>query len=338
MQCNFCLQMVSNPECWPRIAIAITASFHYIPLYIPLQLHTRDITLHTYHITLKSIVGNLTQAAHWACPPRPFCEQMQCNFCLQMVSNPECWPRIAIAITASYVKLFRILASIRRPATSSSLLSILRCPQRTRRTSVSYIPLLQLDKINNTWNTRATIRLIATLTCLIIPVHSCQQTVLLLTMVSQCDPSNNNCHNQTTVIIRLIQMQPDACLQLKYGDKQFYFMRISMYKLVLRCRKETLYFTRNTIRNVQYKKRCPHMGTCSGNKCAKISFDKLFDNPVEAVHTDTLLPSSGCLFYRIYQDHQTIEYTKSSSADHDLKQSPSRYKLIPYNPSLILSN
>lgn len=33
-----------------------------------------EITLHSYQIVDKTLLGNSTQAFHWACPPNPFCE------------------------------------------------------------------------------------------------------------------------------------------------------------------------------------------------------------------------------------------------------------------------
>ncbi|KAK6044571.1 hypothetical protein COOONC_17924 [Cooperia oncophora] len=89
----------------------------------------------------------------------------------------------------------------------------------------------------------------------------------------------------------------------------------ALHAHLLRCRKETLYFTRNTITKVQYQKRCPHMGTCTGLKCAKITFNSLVEELLDANNYTGITycsescgglgcscgyPSSGCLFYRIY--------------------------------------
>ncbi|KAK6062175.1 hypothetical protein COOONC_00147 [Cooperia oncophora] len=213
----------------------------------------------------------------------------------QMVSNPECWPRIAIAVTAILLYISAITAyiclesytnfSASSPASADPLHPVHSSPFSDGHREHDARPT-----VNNKWTTKTIIRLIVIFTCLIIPAHGCQQTVLLPTPASQCDPSNNNCHNQTTVIIPLNQMQPDVCLQLKHGNKQIHFMRISMDKLILRCREETSYLTRNTLTNVQYKKRCPHMGTCSVSTPLSMDLQRqttsqeshIVPNPVEA--------------------------------------------------------
>ncbi|KAK6049194.1 hypothetical protein COOONC_13301, partial [Cooperia oncophora] len=139
-------------------------------------------------------------------------------------------------------------------------------------------------------------------------VTCCQQTLLIPTSVIQCDHSKSNCSNHTTLIAQLNPMQPELCIQLQQGGHQLHFMRISF-------RNTILYFTRNTITKVQYQKRCPHMGTCTGLKCAKITFNSLVDELLDANNYTGITycsescgglgcscgyPSSGCLFYRIY--------------------------------------
>lgn len=49
-----------------------------------------EVTLHTYRVYIKYIDGNSTKTTHWVCPPSPYCEQITCNFCSAMISNPEC--------------------------------------------------------------------------------------------------------------------------------------------------------------------------------------------------------------------------------------------------------
>ncbi|EPB71096.1 hypothetical protein ANCCEY_09810 [Ancylostoma ceylanicum] len=86
-------------------------------------------------------------------------------------------------------------------------------------------------------------------------------------------------------------------------------------EMILRCNKDTLYFTRSTEVKVQYSKRCPHVGTCTGLKCAKTTPDTkveeltIANNYTELTHCSEScgglgcscgFPSSGCLFYRIY--------------------------------------
>ncbi|KAK6046400.1 hypothetical protein COOONC_16095 [Cooperia oncophora] len=241
--------------------------------------------LHTYH--------TIRQAFHWVCPPSPFCEQITCNFCSQMGSNLECWPRIAIAVTAILfyiiaVTLYISFALIKKTARTfnclcrniPSLLShgnVTRQKRRTRHDSNDYTLLIELDSVNTNWNTTTLIKLITIVTSIIPLVLSCQQTNIM-----QCDTSKHNCRNQTTLLLQLNQLQPEMCIQVQQGDHRIHFMRISLNALILRCRKETLYLTQNTITRMQYRKRCPHMGTCTGQKYAKINYDTLVDELDEA--------------------------------------------------------
>ncbi|RCN29253.1 integrase core domain protein [Ancylostoma caninum] len=102
-------------------------------------------------------------------------------------------------------------------------------------------------------------------------------------------------------------------------------VKITLNEVVLRCNKETLYYTRNTETRVQYSKRCPHMGSCKGAKCAEITPNTLVKelniaNKFTGITYCTEscgglgcscgFPSSGCLFYRVYQvplDHDIYE-------------------------------
>ncbi|KAK6030037.1 hypothetical protein OSTOST_03839, partial [Ostertagia ostertagi] len=45
-----------------------------------------EIILHSYHVVVKTLLGNSTQAFHWACSPSPFCEQISCTFCALMIT------------------------------------------------------------------------------------------------------------------------------------------------------------------------------------------------------------------------------------------------------------
>ncbi|KAK6060258.1 hypothetical protein COOONC_02087 [Cooperia oncophora] len=92
---------------------------------------------------------------------------------------------------------------------------------------------------------------------------------------------------------------------LKYVGKELY----------LHCDRETLYFTRSTNLNVTSSKRCPRMGSCSGDKCAKVNSTSIIPELKRGNHfpgrtgcyescgglgCDCFYPSSGCLFYRVF--------------------------------------
>lgn len=209
-----------------------------------------------------------------------------------MVTNPECWPRIAIILVAVliYFTLITVYVTVsttrhicrglKRVWTTilSSRYIFKRISRRQRRHSVEYIPLVEVNSDRNKrWSTSTIIRLLAVVSLLQANVNECQQTILLPSTVLQCHSKGNMCNNHTSVIAKFNTMQSELCLQVKHKDLQLHLMKITIQELIFRYQKETLYYTQDTQTHVQYSKRCPHMGTCSGSKCAKISTDTLVE-------------------------------------------------------------
>lgn len=102
-------------------------------------------------------------------------------------------------------------------------------------------------------------------------------------------------------------------LHIQRGNTTLSKIKITFKEHILRCNKQTLYYTRDTETKVQFTKRLPHMGTCSGVKCAKINTNSLVEeldtaNKYVSITYRTeccggirclcRFPSSGCLFYR----------------------------------------
>ncbi|KHJ88460.1 integrase core domain protein [Oesophagostomum dentatum] len=286
-----------------------------------------EITLHTYHVAMKYSERNKTQALHQVCPPSPFCEQITCNFCSAMISNPECWPKIAIGVTAvlvyvviitSFVTalMIRKLLRLTRTLLVNIWNSLCYGNRKDTRHNSEAVPLLEIDnQRRNRWNASTIIRVLTIVTACITVTKQCQQTIIVPTTVSQCNNEDKNCSSHKMVLAKLNPMQPEMCLKLKHGITLSHFLKITLMEVVLRCRRETLYFTRNTEVHVKHSKRCPHMGTCTGAKCAKITPETLVEELEEANNFTGItycsescgglgcscgFPSSGCLFYRIY--------------------------------------
>ncbi|VDP08681.1 unnamed protein product [Heligmosomoides polygyrus] len=92
-------------------------------------------------------------------------------------------------------------------------------------------------------------------------------------------------------------------------------IRVSWKSLLLSCEPETRLYTRDTLYQVIDSKRCPHSGSCVGEKCAGINGSSLLPELEEGNKypggtacvescggpgCDCFFLSSGCLFYRIY--------------------------------------
>ncbi|PIO57956.1 hypothetical protein TELCIR_20623 [Teladorsagia circumcincta] len=127
--------------------------------------------------------------------------------------------------------------------------------------------------------------------------------------------TEGKCLIDVTNIIKLNTFNQEACIcTVKNGAK------IRKYQLIreglhLECENETTMFTRNTLQKVADSKRCSLKGSFIGNKCEQYNRASL--NPelgignryqgitrcVEScggLGCGCGLPSSGCLFYRIF--------------------------------------
>ncbi|KAK6044196.1 hypothetical protein COOONC_18298 [Cooperia oncophora] len=114
---------------------------------------------------------------------------------------------------------------------------------------------------------------------------------------------------------RKVKCAMEACLSVLYNSSLVSIVRVRWEGLYLTCERETLYFTRPSILRVLDSKRCPHMGSCTGQKCADVNSSSLIPELGTANRfpgrtgcfescggfgCDCFYLSSGCLFYRIY--------------------------------------
>ncbi|VDN21181.1 unnamed protein product, partial [Cylicostephanus goldi] len=258
-----------------------------------------EVTLHTYQVHVKYSVGNSTKSSYWACPPSPYCEQIKCNFCTAMVSNPECWPHIAIGVSVILMYL--------------GILTLYLLAKALRKED---IPLIELrNHRKGKWEPSTLIKIVALSTATWCIAEACQQNIVIQSSTIQCINKEKNCTKHQTVIGKLSSSQPELCLYLQNREETQHIIKITLQEIVLRCYKETLYFTRNTEVRVQYRKRCPHMGSCTGKKCAAITPESKIEELSLANNYSGITyctescgglgcscgyPSSGCLFYRTY--------------------------------------
>ncbi|KIH49571.1 hypothetical protein ANCDUO_20354 [Ancylostoma duodenale] len=116
-------------------------------------------------------------------------------------------------------------------------------------------------------------------------------------------------------VLKLNSFKQQACLRLTINSTLIANVKIRWKGLYLRCDQETLYFTRSVDLRVIDIKRCPHMGSCLGEKCAAINRSSLIPELAEGnkyrgrtgcmescggFGCNFFYLSSGCLFYRIF--------------------------------------
>ncbi|RCN34190.1 hypothetical protein ANCCAN_19965 [Ancylostoma caninum] len=116
-------------------------------------------------------------------------------------------------------------------------------------------------------------------------------------------------------ILKVNPFKRNACIRLQRNDSTIMEARVYWDKLRLLCDKSSLAYSRNVAQKVIDSKRCPHMGSCKGNKCAdvnstsllpELSGGNIYPGNTRCMEScggpgcDCFYLSSGCLFYRIF--------------------------------------
>ncbi|VDO95375.1 unnamed protein product [Heligmosomoides polygyrus] len=124
-----------------------------------------------------------------------------------------------------------------------------------------------------------------------------------------------SCSVTISEVLKLSTFRQEACLHLIRNSTLIANIKVRWKGLYLRCEQESEYFTRSTTLSVIHSKRCPHMGSCSGDKCAAINGSSLIPElengnkypgrtgcieSCGGLGCDCFYLSSGCLFYRVF--------------------------------------
>ncbi|VDL80652.1 unnamed protein product [Nippostrongylus brasiliensis] len=138
-------------------------------------------------------------------------------------------------------------------------------------------------------------------------------------------------------VLKINSFRRDACIRLQRDNMTVTEIKLRWIGLRLLCNKESLLFTRNVKQKVVDSKRCPHMGSCSGNKCADVNSSSLLPElsignsypgntgcyeSCGGPGCDCFCLSSGCLFYRIFavpRNDDVYELFKCSSWQEEVK-------------------
>ncbi|VDM64891.1 unnamed protein product [Angiostrongylus costaricensis] len=213
------------------------------------------------------------------CPPSPFCEHLNCVLCAVLIFNPECWPTGALLasaiviyciVTGCYVLLYvpltlgkpiRVILHFTWHAIRSAITSLNRKIRRPRSTHHN----IKLSKI-------IMIAISFTLTC-----NGCQQVNLFshMTTLRRQEQRGQVCDVQLSEVLKINPVTREACFKLLNNETSLYEIRIEWKSLTLTCEPETDLFTRDTEHHVIDSKRCPHTGSCKGEKCAGINATSL---------------------------------------------------------------
>ncbi|VDP02137.1 unnamed protein product [Heligmosomoides polygyrus] len=103
--------------------------------------------------------------------------------------------------------------------------------------------------------------------------ESCQQVDIFSHSSTLCEASDRGtiCNVRLSEVLKLSAFKKEACLKLLRGNASIHEIRVEWKTLSLLCEPVTMLFTRHTSYHVDSSKRCPHTGSCTGQKCTGIN-------------------------------------------------------------------
>ncbi|KAK5976260.1 hypothetical protein GCK32_010722 [Trichostrongylus colubriformis] len=297
-----------------------------------------QVTLHDYLVKWKIRNGDKTDIMETLCRATAFCPSIECTFCEASIANPECWPRAAligvglllyVSFMICYV-IFAVPVVLGRP-----LLNVVRWIGLLAKVGVKNLfkcskamlgcifTRMRRRRRRRIWSEIAII-----ITTMAIAVNGCQEVSVFHQHTDLClrSSSRETCTVDTTEVVKINPFRREACLRLTANDSAITEIRILWKELQLFCEKETVLYTRSTRYATLDSKRCPHVGSCTGDKCASVNRSTLLHELEQAnqypgvtgctescggLGCDCFYTSSGCLFYRIYlipEDHRIYEF------------------------------
>ncbi|KAK6741524.1 hypothetical protein RB195_009405 [Necator americanus] len=294
------------------------------PLHKLLRLPPEEV-LHDFEVNWKIRIGDGYTTVETACSALPFCSAIDCTMCAANILNPECWPLAAIAglgiiiylLTAICYTLCDIPVTVGRPfriiiAGIGKVLDLVAlfvwcCCQRTT--------LWVLHRGKQQHPNRI---LQALAICSLLQGGvACQEVNIFQYHLRNCRTTTgkSTCKVEVASVVKMNPFKKDVCISFQRNNSIVLRTRLLWEGLRLICDRIPVTYTRNVVQKIIDSKRCPHMGSCTGNKCADINTTSIL--PELAIGNsfpgitgcmescggpgcDCFCLSSGCLFYRIY--------------------------------------
>ena len=311
------------------------------------HIFSRATTAADYDASVKYEDAGRIRVLSESCEAYDFCQSLDCTLCIELMLNPECSPKTAIAVLGlllygigvMIVALCCTPVLLGSPCVACVWLStallrrclkgvlqfgtwLLRCrrenraraPRRQRVDSEEEHELLQRSTTTSRRysSSRAFIVLCALAT---VPSSAmgCQQVVDLSAVQQRCEAQE--CHVLQNVMLKINPIAREACLVMTSAGGVVGQVRLSLDEANLRCVKRGLGLHYDGEVKVRTAKRCPRTGSCREGKCLAVETQTHIAELKEANrfpgHTycsescgglgcQCLFPSSGCLFYRTY--------------------------------------
>uniref|UniRef100_A0A7I4XZ14 DUF1758 domain-containing protein n=1 Tax=Haemonchus contortus TaxID=6289 RepID=A0A7I4XZ14_HAECO len=336
-----------------------------------------EVTLHDHKVVLKWHANGQLAVIETTCEGLDFCANVDCWVCTSTFLNPECRPHgaIFVLVLTLYGILGLIYALLYVPVVIGKPLRLLLAGGVSLVRCLLYavcqllLKLVQKLRIRSrsSLNARLTaaLAIIASLCSMVQPAFSCQEVNLLEHHATVCTNKDGKalCSVRLTEVLKLNTFTQHACLRLVSNSTLVANVKIRWKGLYLRCEEETEYYTRSTTVHVVDSKRCPYMGSCSGEKCASVNSTSMIPE-LESGNSypgrtdcfescggwgcDCASFSSGCLFFRlfvkpnnptIYRIFRCLRWTEEVKVEiiiEDLYSNEGRYwyvaQLVPNVP------
>ncbi len=340
------IEVCSSPVCYQMNSPRNNEKF-MLPAEI--VMHAHDVQLSVWKH------GFLTKQVGTKCQSRPFCETIDCYLCKARIINPQCTPKFVLVVLVmfvcfglislvTFIKVFVYLCKGIRYLiwfTKMTSLTIFRCAKRIftccKRDRVSEnqgenVPIVRretrrkkkrvyIPRQNIPMSTSVTVAVtITAVFACIIQVQSCAEITILTGKESQCSLNQNGkmeCVITDASRIALAPQGQEACLLIQnHGTEPLGTLSVDIQKILMKCQKKNLYYTRSFNMKVESSKRCSDAGSCSGKKCADVNVNSKLeeldgdpnDHPGFTFCADScgcwgcgcFYCNAACLFYRTF--------------------------------------
>lgn len=280
------ISICSKPVCY---TIAHPELKQEVPFPSVINLHEHDIQVKVwYH-------GSLIRTMGITCKADPFCESIDCYFCLVRFANPQCAPIIALILlfvllqfgTITLLILLRLVKIISKLLYFLSfccgklcylIYKKLKKPKPVlptineagrRRRQFIYTPRSSLS-------TTSLSIIITFITTVQLPMTElCSQAVTLTAKSTTCinfgDPDFSmikECVFNEVTRLALAPQGQNTCLLIQQPEgAALGTLKINIQKIQMKCQAQNQYFTRSFKMKVTASKRCSGSGSCTNNKC-----------------------------------------------------------------------
>ncbi len=274
----------------------------FFPGEIMLQNHDFQVKIWSKGILIKQL--------GLQCPAQPFCESINCHFCVTRLANPQT-PYTVLFILFIFLWFssltFFLLLKLLKYSTQIILMcfkSLINCCKfcyKRFKKKKGHAPRTHKSESNNTSNedqprSRQTRRncfprsqrgslivvYVAILSGLFHLGNGCSEATTMTGKSKTCnipasdDPAFSfvkNCVFNEVTHLALVPQGQQTCLMIqKPNDEPLGVVWLQIERKTMRCQAKNQYFTRSFKIGVQASKRCSNTGSCTGDKCSK--YDK----------------------------------------------------------------